>query len=49
MKNIFPKLKHYYFKSPVQSLDTFLYPELAVPDPSAIPTVAIPTATGYVF
>jgi hypothetical protein len=34
MKNILPKLKHFYFKSTVQSLDTFLYPELAVPDPS---------------
>jgi hypothetical protein len=31
MKNILPKLKHFYFKSTVQS---FLYPELAVPDPS---------------
>jgi hypothetical protein len=27
MKNILPKLKHFYFKSTVQSLDTFLYPE----------------------
>jgi hypothetical protein len=34
MKNIVPKLKHFYFKSTLQSLDTFLYPELAVPDPS---------------
>jgi hypothetical protein len=34
MKNILPKLKHFYFKSTLQSLDTFLYLELAVPDPS---------------
>jgi hypothetical protein len=34
MKNILPKLNHFYFKSTVQSLDTFLYLELAVPDPS---------------
>jgi hypothetical protein len=34
MKNILPKLKHFYFKSTVQSLDTFLNLELAVPDPS---------------
>jgi hypothetical protein len=34
MKYILAKLKHFYFKSTVQSLDTFLYPELAVPDPS---------------
>jgi hypothetical protein len=34
MKYILAKLKHFYFKSTVQSLDTFLYPELAVPGPS---------------
>jgi hypothetical protein len=34
MENILPKLKHFYFKSTLQSLDTFLYLELAVPDPS---------------
>jgi hypothetical protein len=34
MKNILPKLKHFYFKSTLQSLDTFLYPELAVLNPS---------------